>query len=168
MSLTQTIWCRIRISDSETIEALADLIFAAFRMDDEFHCLCEFRFTDRYGKFRRFSVKDSPDDENPESEIKSPCVGHFDILPEDSVVFVYDDDEVWTMEVQLEKIEDRWVNSPSQILEQHGQGPIVEIEEDEVIAASEKSEFDKAKDFRLDSMTCLLILFLIAHRGENE
>ena len=116
VSLTKTIWCRIRISGSETIEALADLIFEAFRMDGEFHCLCEFRFTDSYGKFRRFPVKDSPDNENPESEIDSPCIGHFDILPGDSVVFVYDDEEVWTMEMQLEKIDDTWINSPSKIL----------------------------------------------------
>jgi hypothetical protein len=168
VSLTKTIWCRIRMSGTEPIEVLTDLIFEAFRMDSEFHYHCEFRFTDRYGKFRRFPVQDSPDDENPEPEIEAPCVGHFDILPGDSVVFVYDDDEVWMMDVQLEKIEDTWVNSPCKILEQHGQGPIVDIEEDGVIAAREKNEFDKAKHFRLDSMTHLLTLIFIAYRGENE
>ena len=134
VSLTKTVWCRICISGSETIEALTHLIFEAFRIDSEMHYHCEFRFTDSYGKFRRFPVKDSPDEENPECEIDSPCVGHFDILPGDSMVFVYDDDEVWTMDVRLEKIDDTCIDSFSKILMQHGQGPIVEsFEEDTVI-----------------------------------
>lgn len=133
VSLTKNIWCRIRISGSEPIEALTDLIFKAFRIDNEDHYYFEFKFTDRYGIFRCFAAKDFSDSKNPESDVNSPCVGDIDILPGDSAVFSYNEDGVWTMDVRLEKIDNTGIWSSSKILVQHGQGPIIETFEEDAV-----------------------------------
>ena len=95
--LTKNRWCRIRLSGIESLNTLAEWIFKTFGIDRQWYTFYQFTFIDGYGLFKTL-FPDKP-------LVLRILVGDLYIIPGDSLVLSYDFDELWTIEVRLEKIE---------------------------------------------------------------
>ncbi len=117
VSLSNTIWRRIKIQGTESVDTLAVAILNAFNFDDEH--LYEFRYTDNFGITQ---VIADPRCEEPLNACEIN-IGDIDILPGDLIEFLYDFGDNWKFKVQIEKIDPELKIKKPTIIEREGKAP---------------------------------------------
>ncbi|KTD62369.1 plasmid pRiA4b ORF-3 family protein [Legionella shakespearei] len=116
-SLSDTIWRRIKIQGTESLDTLALAILDAFNFDDEH--LYQFSYTDSFGIVQ--IVADPRCEEEPDAcEV---LLGDIDILPGDLIEFHYDFGDDWKFKVQIEKIDPELKIKKPTVVEKEGKAP---------------------------------------------
>jgi hypothetical protein len=117
VSLSNTLWRRIKIQGTECLDALAEAILKAFNFDDDH--LYEFSYTDSFGMAQVIA--------DPRSgEYLNTCeiqIGDIDILPGDLIEFHYDFGDDWKFKVQIEKIDPELKIKKPTVIEKEGIAP---------------------------------------------
>lgn len=117
ISLSNTIWRRIKIQGTECLDTLAVVILNAFNFD--YDHLYEFSYTDNFGVAQ---VIADPRCGEPldADEIQ---IGDIDILLGDLIEFRYDFGDDWKFKVQIEKIDPELKIKKPTVIEKEGKAP---------------------------------------------
>lgn len=117
ISLSNTIWRRIKIQGIECLDTLAGAILKAFNFDYEH--LYEFSYTDNFGIAQ--VIADPRCGEHLDAcEIQ---IGDIDILLGDLIEFRYDFGDDWKFKVQIEKIDPELKIKKPMVIEKEGKAP---------------------------------------------
>jgi hypothetical protein len=117
VSLSNTVWRRIKIQGTECLDALAVAILKAFNFDDDH--LYEFSYTDSFGLTQIIADPHC-------GEYLDACkiqIGDIDILFGDLIEFHYDFGDDWKFKVQIEKIDPELKIKKPTVIGKEGKAP---------------------------------------------
>lgn len=119
VSLSNTVWRRIKIQGTECMDTLADTILDAFNFDFDYDHFYEFSYTDSFGVGQ--VIADPRCEEY--SDACEILIGNLDILLGDIIDFRYDFGDDWKFKIQIEKIDPELKIKKPTVIEKEGKAP---------------------------------------------